>query len=103
MVVAGCRLADAWFSGSIAVRPFDKGGFDLRFPVIVKPSHEGSSIGMRKVDDLNSLEDAIAFAQDYDTEILIEQWVTGREYTCAVLGDSALPMIHLKTDHDFTI
>jgi D-alanine-D-alanine ligase len=82
-------------------RPFDKGGFDLRFPVIVKPSHEGSSIGMRKVDDLDSLEDAIAFAQDYDTEILIEQWVTGREYTCAVLGDSALPMIHLKTDHDF--
>lgn len=82
-------------------QPFDKNAFELGFPVIVKPSHEGSSIGMRKVDDLNSLEEAIAFAQDYDTEILIEQWVTGREYTCGVLGDSALPMIHLKTDHDF--
>lgn len=75
--------------------------FDLAFPVIVKPSHEGSSIGMRKVDTLDELQEAVTFAQQYDSEILIEQWITGREYTCAVVDGKALPMIQLKTDHDF--
>jgi len=75
--------------------------FNLTFPVIVKPSHEGSSIGMRKVDDLEALKDAVTFAQQYDDEILIEQWIDGREFTCAVLECKALPLIELKTDHDF--
>nr|Q31I42.1 RecName: Full=D-alanine--D-alanine ligase; AltName: Full=D-Ala-D-Ala ligase; AltName: Full=D-alanylalanine synthetase [Hydrogenovibrio crunogenus XCL-2] len=82
-------------------RPLDVETFDLTFPVIVKPSHEGSSIGMRKVDTLDALQEAVDFAQQYDSEILIEQWITGREFTCAVLDGEALPMIQLKTDHDF--
>lgn len=81
--------------------PLDVENFDLTFPVIVKPSHEGSSIGMRKVDTLDALQEAVNFAQQYDSEILIEQWITGREFTCAVLDGEALPMIQLKTDHDF--
>lgn len=75
--------------------------FDLTFPVIVKPSHEGSSIGMRKVNNLKDLQAAVAFAQQYDEEVLIEQWIEGREFTCAVLDGVALPLIELKTDHDF--
>jgi D-alanine-D-alanine ligase len=75
--------------------------FDLSFPVIVKPSHEGSSIGMRKVNDLSELQAAVAFAQQYDEEVLIEQWIEGREFTCAVVDGEALPLIELKTDHDF--
>lgn len=82
-------------------RPLDVENFDLTFPVIVKPSHEGSSIGMRKVDTHDALEEAVDFAQQYDSEILIEQWITGREFTCAVLDGEALPLIQLKTDHDF--
>ena len=82
-------------------QPLEVEGFDLTFPVIVKPSHEGSSIGMRKVDTLDALQEAVDFAQQYDSEILIEQWITGREFTCAVLDGEALPMIQLKTDHDF--
>lgn len=87
-----------WVSESM---PLDIESFDLPFPVIVKPSHEGSSIGMRKVYDLEELQDAVAYAQKFDSEILIEQWITGREYTGAVLDNKALPLIQLKTTHDF--
>ncbi len=75
--------------------------FSIPFPVIVKPSHEGSSIGMRKVNELSELAEAVAYAQEFDSEVLIEQWITGREYTGAVLNGEALPLIELKTAHEF--
>ena len=87
-----------WVSDSM---PLDIDEFDLPFPVIVKPSHEGSSIGMRKVYDKQSLLEAVAYAREFDSEVLIEQWITGREYTGAVLNNQALPLIQLKTSHDF--
>lgn len=87
-----------WVSAS---QPFDADGFTIPFPVIVKPSHEGSSIGMRKVDSLSELAAAVEFAQQYDSEVLIEQWITGSEYTAAVLNGEALPLIQLKTKNEF--
>ena len=87
-----------WVSDTL---PLDIDSFSIPFPVIVKPSHEGSSIGMRKVINKAELVDAVAFAQQYDSEILIEQWITGREYTVGVLNNEALPLIELKTTHDF--
>lgn len=81
--------------------PLDIEAFDLPFPVIVKPCHEGSSIGMRKVYDKTQLLEAVRFAQEFDKEVLIEQWITGREFTGAVLLNKALPLIELKTTHDF--
>jgi len=87
-----------WVSESL---PFDQDSFDIPFPVIVKPSHEGSSIGMRKVNALDELAEAVAFAQQYDSEVLIEQWVTGSEFTAAILNDEPLPLIQLKTSHEF--
>ena len=81
--------------------PLEIDSFSIPFPVIVKPSHEGSSIGMRKVINKAELVDAVAFAQQYDSEVLIEQWITGREYTVGVLNNQALPLIELKTTHDF--
>lgn len=74
---------------------------ELTFPVIVKPTHEGSSIGMRKVDSLDMLEDAVNYALEFDHEVMIEQWVTGREFTGAILMGEALPLIELKTSHEF--
>ena len=81
--------------------PLNLEEFDLPFPVIVKPCHEGSSIGMRKVYNKQELAEAVSFAQEYDSEVLIEQWITGREFTAAVLNNQALPLIELKTSHDF--
>lgn len=97
----GVGLATPEFQVVSPEMPFEAEAFKIPFPVIVKPSHEGSSIGMRKVSTLTALTEAIQFAQQYDAEILIEQWITGREFTCAVLNHKALPLIELKTDHDF--
>lgn len=71
------------------------------FPAMVKPANEGSSIGMRKVANVAELHEALAEAAEYDRDILVEQFVTGREFTCAVLGDVALPLIELRTPNDF--
>ncbi len=81
--------------------PFEEVQYDLGFPVIVKPVREGSSIGMRKVDSMQALLDAIEFAQQYDAEVLVEQWITGAEYTCAILENEALPIIKLETPNEF--
>lgn len=75
--------------------------FQIPFPVIVKPSHEGSSIGMRKVESLSELVEAVNYAQEFDQEVLVERWITGREFTCAILDGDALPLIELRTSHSF--
>jgi D-alanine-D-alanine ligase len=74
---------------------------DLGFPLMVKPAHEGSSIGMRKVDNSTELAEAIAEAQRYDQEVMVEKWVHGAEFTVAILGDKALPPIRLETPNRF--
>lgn len=73
----------------------------LGLPLIVKPIHEGSSIGMAKVTSLQELEQAWAEAQRYDDCALVEQWMTGREFTVAILDGQALPAIGLQTSHTF--
>lgn len=73
----------------------------LGFPLMVKPAHEGSSIGMARVEDLVDLAAAWRAARVYDTEVLAERWIQGAEYTCAILGREALPMIRLETPHAF--
>ncbi|MBA6097705.1 MULTISPECIES: D-alanine--D-alanine ligase [Pseudomonas] len=76
-------------------------GTELGFPLIVKPAHEGSSIGMAKV---NSAEELIAAWQDaaqYDSQVLVEQWIHGPEFTIAVLRGQVLPPIALGTPHVF--
>lgn len=73
----------------------------LGFPLIVKPTLEGSSLGMAKVESVEELKAAYSNAKDYVGDVLVEQWVTGSEYTVAILGQEALPVIQLKTSHSF--
>ncbi|MEO1827409.1 D-alanine--D-alanine ligase [Pseudomonas abyssi] len=73
----------------------------LGSPLIIKPLHEGSSIGMAKADSLQQLQDAWQGAQSYDSEALVEQWIQGAEFTVAVLDGQALPPIRLRTPHTF--
>ncbi|UBX49379.1 D-alanine--D-alanine ligase [Providencia alcalifaciens] len=68
----------------------------LGLPLIVKPSLEGSSVGMSKVDSLNALPEAIELAFQFDDTLLIEKWLSGPEYTVAVLGDEVLPSIRIQ-------
>lgn len=68
---------------------------------IVKPAREGSSIGMRRVNNANELADSYQFAKQYDAMVLAETWIQGREFTVAVVQGKALPVIQLKTERDF--
>lgn len=79
----------------------DQGAFALNFPVAVKPANEGSSLGMTKCDGFDSLPGAIEAAASFDSEILIEEWVQGAEYTVGILGDKALPLIGIETSNPF--
>lgn len=72
-----------------------------RYPVMVKPAREGSSIGMCKVDEASQLRVALDNALTFDDHVLVESWIDGDEYTVAILGNEALPAIRLKTPHDF--
>ncbi|MCU7833648.1 MAG: D-alanine--D-alanine ligase [gamma proteobacterium symbiont of Taylorina sp.] len=74
---------------------------NIGFPVMVKPNHEGSSIGMSKADDSLSLKEALVLAAQYDDEILVEKWITGKEYTAAIINGRVLPLIQLETPRDF--
>lgn len=73
----------------------------LGFPVIVKPAQEGSSIGMSKANSREELLQAYALAKQFNCDVYAEQWVTGSEYTVAVLDGEALPAIRLETPHVF--
>lgn len=73
----------------------------LGFPLIVKPAQEGSSIGMAKVNNLQELEQAWQAARHYDRNVLVEQWITGPEFTIAMLDGEILPPIRLGTNREF--
>ena len=73
----------------------------LAFPVIVKPSLEGSSIGMSKAGNIAELLAAWETASSFQCEVYAESWVSGKEYTVGILNDQALPVIGLETPHAF--
>lgn len=73
----------------------------LGFPLMIKPVHEGSSIGMARVEGAAALAEAWRAARAFDALVLAERWITGREYTCAILGAEALPLIRLETPRLF--
>ena len=71
----------------------------LGLPLIVKPPREGSSIGMTKVTQAQQLGDAVTLATQYDADLLCEEFITGEELTCPVLGQGAnaraLPVVRI--------
>jgi D-alanine-D-alanine ligase len=73
----------------------------MGLPLMVKPAHEGSSIGMSKVEQADQLAQAWQLAAKYDDCVIAEQWITGSEYTAAILGDQVLPLIKLETPNTF--
>lgn len=67
----------------------------LGLPVFVKPSAEGSSVGVFRIASEADLAPAVDFARTYPGELLAEQMITGGEYTVGILGDIALPSVRI--------
>jgi len=74
---------------------------ELGNKVMVKPAKEGSSIGMAIATSVAELDSALLHAFKYDKQILVEAWLSGKEFTVAVLGDEVLPPIQMETPHEF--
>ena len=68
---------------------------ELGLPVFVKPSSEGSSVGVARVTDEAAIDNAVRVANEYGGEMLMEQMVIGDELTVGILGDVALPSIRI--------
>jgi D-alanine-D-alanine ligase len=72
----------------------------LGLPVVVKPSKQGSTVGLSVVKQRNDLQPAITEALKYDDEVMIERFVPGRELTVGVLGEAALPVGEIIPKHE---
>jgi len=70
------------------------------FPLIVKPSKVGSSVGLSVVRKHDGLKPAVRQAQQYDDEIMVERLVEGREFTVGVLGERALAVGEIMPRHE---
>lgn len=68
---------------------------DVKVPCVVKLSASGSSIGVFIVDDRAKLKQTVEDAFKMDGEVVIEDFIKGREFTCGVLGDTALPLVEI--------
>ena len=60
---------------------------NFKFPMFIKPSNSGSSVGINKVKNKEELKQAIEYASKFDNKILIEEGIVGKEVECAVLGN----------------
>ena len=72
----------------------------IGFPVVVKPSKQGSTVGLTLVREPSGLEPAIAEAFKYDDEVMLEQFIRGRELTVGILGHEALPIGEIIPKHE---
>lgn len=100
-VFEGCGLPTPKFRAMGSVGDADNILQVLTLPLSVKPSREGSSIGIRKVASRQELVDAYEQAAVLDPLVLVEEWVEGPEFTVSLLQDKPLPAIGLSTDHVF--
>ena len=72
----------------------------LGFPVVVKPSKQGSTVGLSVVKKIEDLDAAVEEAFKYDDEVMVEKFIPGRELTVGILGDEALPVGEIIPVHE---
>lgn len=88
------QMLQADFDAATVVR-------ELGLPLFVKPACEGSSVGISKVKTVEGLATAYAEAEQHDSLVIAESFVGGGEYTAAILGDTALPVIRIIPANEF--
>jgi len=87
----------AWFMAPVAA---DDVTTALGWPVIVKPSKQGSSVGLTLVKQAQDLDNAVSVAAQYDDEVMAEQFIPGQELTVGVLGEVPLPVGQIVPKHE---
>jgi D-alanine-D-alanine ligase len=69
---------------------------DLRLPLVVKPVRQGSSVGLQFVERAEDWQNALAEALKFDSEVLVEEKIVGRETTVGILDGVALPIVEVR-------
>jgi D-alanine-D-alanine ligase len=87
----------AWFMAPVGPEDVSTA---LGWPVIVKPSKQGSSVGLTLVKKAQDLGEAVKLASRYDDEVMAEQFIPGTELTVGVLGDVPLPVGQIVPKHE---
>lgn len=104
------RTKNIWANNNLQTPPYktvkniddcEQAIIELGLPVIVKPALEGSSIGISKVENACDMKTAFELANNCDSEVLIEKWINGKEYTASILNGQVLPLIQLRTANKF--
>ena len=93
---AGVQTAD-WLMAPASIDEVERA---LGLPVVVKPSKQGSTVGLTVVKERGQFEEAVKDAWRFDDEVMIEKFIPGRELTVGVLGDQALPVGEIKPKHE---
>jgi len=87
----------AWFMAPVTAEDVSTA---LGWPMIVKPSKQGSSVGLTLVRKAQDLDNAVKLAKRYDDEVMAEQFIPGRELTVGVLGEVPLPVGEIVPKHE---
>ena len=104
------RTKQVWIAAGLATPRFvrlergadvERALAEIGLPAVVKPCHEGSSVGITRVRSRADLAGAVELAARYDGEMLIEQMIEGAELTVGILGREALPSIHIVPAGEF--
>ncbi|MCB1234597.1 MAG: D-alanine--D-alanine ligase [Verrucomicrobiae bacterium] len=93
---AGVRTPREWL-----LKADDAAADKVEFPCVVKPPREGSSVGVHIVKSAETWDEAVADAAKYGSDLLVEDFIEGRELTVGVVGDEALPVIHIQPRSGF--
>jgi D-alanine-D-alanine ligase len=93
---AGVQTAD-WLMAPASIEKVER---TLGLPIVVKPSKQGSTVGLTVVKERGQFEEAVKEAWRFDDEVMIEKFIPGRELTVGVLGDLALPVGEIKPKHE---
>jgi D-alanine-D-alanine ligase len=97
------RRADVQTADWVMLSNDDPGSFSIEhlgLPLIVKPSKQGSTVGLTLVKERGELPASIAEAFRYDDEVMLEQFIAGREFTVGILGEDALPVGEIIPKHE---
>lgn len=98
LFVSGGVPTPPWLVGAVAPSVVEEqlGGF----PVVVKPSREGSTVGISVVKSADELEAALEEASAFSGPPIVEKFIPGRELAVGVLADSALPIVEIRPTHE---
>ncbi|MDP9178480.1 MAG: D-alanine--D-alanine ligase [Gemmatimonadota bacterium] len=90
-------LTPDWLMAPASIEDVER---ELGLPVVVKPSKQGSTVGLTVVKERDQFEAAVTEAWRFDDEVMIEQFIRGRELTVGVLGGRVFPVGEIKPKHE---